>query len=446
MFGVFAVPSVPEKSRTAHRPRPSDGTVDITDIVAVARKLIEYGANINEEGPDEATASTLASSGDRIEIVKLLLGKGAKITIPLYNAAKTGSLRAIECLLDNGADVDAIHGKDNQATPLALAIKHGRPRVVKVLLDWGARVLNVDDALSAFQLSCTHGSLEIVQLLLDLWAEKRLDIGMSDPFGWRALDFAASFGHIEVVRLLLEHGASIRYYDSPVIWYLIETESNIALANGSLDILNLLLQEVENLEQLGEILHYAQESVVAALSPALSVAVEMGYDRTLLDTDIEVNMVSEYGESALPWAESAQGSRRAVRLLLDAGADVSRETKYGWTPRTIVLNSNCDSTAITLPPIGREWLPACISQTDAFGVLKVSDDDLSLSYVNTEDHSRPLAGSARSRQPIPVGANLFYYEMTIIETNTRVVGLGFCTALAILEERMPGWQQDTNCS
>jgi hypothetical protein len=29
--GLGAVPSVLEKSRTAHRPRPSDGTVDITD-------------------------------------------------------------------------------------------------------------------------------------------------------------------------------------------------------------------------------------------------------------------------------------------------------------------------------------------------------------------------------------------------------------------------------
>ena len=28
--GLGAVPSVLEKSRTAHRPRPSDGTVDIT--------------------------------------------------------------------------------------------------------------------------------------------------------------------------------------------------------------------------------------------------------------------------------------------------------------------------------------------------------------------------------------------------------------------------------
>jgi len=29
--GLGAVPSVLEKSRTAHRPRPSDGTVDITE-------------------------------------------------------------------------------------------------------------------------------------------------------------------------------------------------------------------------------------------------------------------------------------------------------------------------------------------------------------------------------------------------------------------------------
>ncbi|KAF8253506.1 ankyrin [Wilcoxina mikolae CBS 423.85] len=501
------------------------------DIVAVARKLIEYGANIDEEDSDGATALTLASSGDRIEVVKLLLGEGAKITTSLYSAAKTGSLRVIECLLNNGADVDVNHGNDNQATPLAIAIKHGRPRVVKLLLDWNARVLNVDNASNALQVSCKHGTLEIVQLLLDWWPEKRLDVGMTDPFGWSALEFAAWFDHVEVVRLLLEHGASIRYYDTRIIWHLIDcgvrtmSGHSTIPANGSLDILNLLLHEVENLELLGDILHYAaaknhvdavkcvlnlmanlnhaQESVVAMLPPALLVAVDMRYESiakeilerityaseefckvlhvaivlgnqtvvqglvdrniplsaemlqsaviyesekilgTLLDTAVDVNMVDEYGESALHWAESAQGSRRAVRLLLDAGADVNRETKYGWTPRTIALNSNCDSAAITVPP---DWLPACMSQTDRFGILKLSEDGSTLSYVNTEDQSRPQAGSARSKQPIPAGAALFYYEMTIIETNTQFVGLGFCTGFAILEYRMPGWQQSTDCS
>jgi len=81
-----------------------------------------------------------------------------------------------------------------------------------------------------------------------------------------------------------------------------------------------------------------------------------GYYWTLLDTTVDVNIVDEYGEGALHWAESAQGSQHAVKLLLDTGADANRVTKYGWTPRSVALNRNCHLTTITIPPISQGFI------------------------------------------------------------------------------------------
>jgi hypothetical protein len=42
-----------------------------------------------------------------------------------------------------------------------------------------------------------------------------------------------------------------------------------------------------------------------------------------------------------------------VKLLLDTRADANRVTKYGWTPRSVALNRNCDLTTTTIPLVSQ---------------------------------------------------------------------------------------------
>jgi len=231
-------------------------TMNDGDITAIARKLIENGANIDEKDPNGVTTLTLASSEDRTGVAELLLEKGAKVNISLYIAAEVGSLRVTERLLDSGADIDGIDADDG-ITPLVFAIMHGNRRVVELLLHRGARIFNIEYSLNALQVACKYGNLEIVQLFLDLWRETRLGVGLADCNGSNAIGYVVWFGHIEVVRLLLDHGASIQNCGTRVFWELISWARCNAVANGILDTLNLLLSEVQDPQRFGDILHCA---------------------------------------------------------------------------------------------------------------------------------------------------------------------------------------------
>jgi ankyrin repeat protein len=85
----------------------------------------------------------MASAGN-IEIVRILLDKGANVNVPrkdgitpLHLASNQGSVEIVKLLLDKGAKVDVKGGK-NSITPLMLASMNGHTEVVKLLLERGA--------------------------------------------------------------------------------------------------------------------------------------------------------------------------------------------------------------------------------------------------------------------------------------------------------------------
>ncbi|HEY0072973.1 MAG TPA: ankyrin repeat domain-containing protein [Abditibacteriaceae bacterium] len=132
--------------------------------LSVVRLLLDSGANVNYASvgfmpdpnadprfPDDGgrlvggqTALFLAAGNGHVEVIKLLLSKGADVTAesiegntPLVWAAFNGQAEAVRLLLQAGADPN----QPNKAgtTALAVASQQGHLEVVRVLKESGAR-------------------------------------------------------------------------------------------------------------------------------------------------------------------------------------------------------------------------------------------------------------------------------------------------------------------
>ncbi len=206
----------------------------------VAKLLLKKGADVNSRASNGHTALHYASAYGPIELVKLLLEKGASVNFnvqdsaegddpgctPLLYAAANGQLEIVKLLLEKGAAVNAkasyntIH---QTATPLIGA--------TKVSSDYESLGF---DPLPGSRVATTkkQGYLELVKALL----EKGASIDLKDNFGRTALYYATNNGQAEVVKLLLEKGATVDAKENRGITPLL-----MATQNKDVEIIKLLL-------------------------------------------------------------------------------------------------------------------------------------------------------------------------------------------------------------
>lgn len=117
----------------------------------ICRLLIERGANVNAQifwGPIGPSILQLAATAGQVDMVELLLSKGAKINrsnwfgSPLHGAVQSGQVETVHLLLEQGADINLKAGF-MRMTPLQMAKimeKHDPQyaKITQLLVRYGA--------------------------------------------------------------------------------------------------------------------------------------------------------------------------------------------------------------------------------------------------------------------------------------------------------------------
>jgi ankyrin len=218
---------------------------------AAVDALLERGADVNTQQFRGQTALMWAAAEGHAEVVARLLARGADPSLAstastkperrppggmtaLLFAARQGKLDAVRALLDGGADVN--QASADSTSPLLIAVVNGHYDVAELLLERGADP-DIADAngrtplYAAIDLRNVQWSqgpapelpqaahLAMIERLLAADADPSIkitgevghrgsfDMRWSDLKGGTAFSRAAWNGDIEVMRLLLEHGA-----------------------------------------------------------------------------------------------------------------------------------------------------------------------------------------------------------------------------------------------
>jgi ankyrin repeat protein len=161
--------------------------------------LIAKGADVNAKNNEGQTPVDVAVSQNHSEIVKLLIEKGADVS--LHAAARQGLLEKLKELIGKGSDINAADSSGQ--TALHYAARRGHKKIVELLLVNGANVNTKDSkGLTPAEMAMTRLRTQITKLLVD----NNADIS--------SIHLAAFEGNLAKVKTFLQRGINIKTQDS----------------------------------------------------------------------------------------------------------------------------------------------------------------------------------------------------------------------------------------
>ncbi len=276
------------------------GSANAGDVDAVAALVQEYPRLIDQRGGDGVTM--------------------------LWTAARRGRLPLVEWLVTHAADVDipgsAVHMTQVTISPYCIAVRSRRTAVARYLLDHGAQV----DVFSAAFL----GDLEALRAHIAAGLANAQS-PYEDFHPVTPLHHAVDGGSITAATLLLESGADARTSGGRLL--------TSAANQGSIELVRLLVD------------HGARAVDAESLGP-------VGTDRTigalLIARGFDVNVPIRDQETPLTRACRADKGEHpdTVAALLDLGADPNAPNAKGRTPLATATSAGFDETITLLRAAG----------------------------------------------------------------------------------------------
>eukprot|EP00928_Gymnodinium_smaydae_P009220 TRINITY_DN1340_c0_g1_i1.p1 TRINITY_DN1340_c0_g1~~TRINITY_DN1340_c0_g1_i1.p1 ORF type:complete len:870 (+),score=209.16 TRINITY_DN1340_c0_g1_i1:67-2676(+) len=328
------------------------------------------------------TALHMAASSGIERLTKLLLDAKAKAEItchehntPLIIASRNGSLGVVKYLLSKKADMDT--GNTNGWTPLIWSSMAGHDAVTNVLLEAGADYKRTDgQARTACMWAARHGHLTIVESLLACG----LNLSQQDDAGMTVMDHAqehmelrtmiraveevnhcmleaAKINDYEGVRRCIEAGAYLDFRDEDG-W----TTLMYAALHQSLDMVQLVVRHGANpslLDEDGELVaelgsqHLAVGDALYNVLGSNERMLDAAEDAKWDDVDHElnvgawVNVRDEDKRTALMHA-ARHGSAAACGNLCSKGAATDERDIFGWMASHFAVASRSAETVSML--------------------------------------------------------------------------------------------------
>lgn len=238
-----------------------------------------------------------------------------------------------------------------------------------------------EDKRTAIFFPCFTGSIEILDLLLAEEAE----VDVRDENGWRPVHAAASAGHVACLSRLLERGAALEPGDAPGGTTLL----HLAARNGHVEMLRYLLHERRLEPFVTDAVRWTPLHLAASLDQAAAI-------RVLVEAGADLEAKLDDGWTPLHLA--AQGHPEAVSALLDTKADLEARLYNHWTPLHLASSGNHAAIALRLLERGAD--PRARAVNDWPGV-----DRMTRILEERERSPRPGRDTTFDWEPLHVAAD-----------------------------------------
>ena len=301
----------------------------------IAKWLLSQNCQVNpgnQKFPQKSVLHLAVCIG-KTEIVKLLLKKGASVTVsndrletPLHISCKkrkpevllkNDMLTIIKLLLKHGAPINAKGGLCEE-TPLLFAVKnkHHCGKIVKLLLNNGANVNDYDMyRKTALHIAVENGDKKMIKLLL----EHNADVNVKNCNGQTPLHLAVRGRSIEIAKMLLVNGADVNdiIYDFEEYRW---TALHIAVKHKDEKMIKILLDYSANVNAKED--YYRTPLHVASVSHCPEIA------KILLAAGADINDADKQGQIPFHLAIRIE-DEKMVEFLLGHRANVHAKRKDG---------------------------------------------------------------------------------------------------------------------
>ena len=296
-------------------------------------------------------------------VLTLTVALGAQSAAPVADAAMSGELAAVKTLLQQGRDVNAAQG--DGMTALHWAAMKNDAELAQMLVYAGANVKATTrlGGNTPLVIAARNGNAPVVEVLLKAGADAK---GATST-GTTPLMLAAASGSVEAVKALLAAGAEVEAKESSMQ----QTALMFAAANTRVDVMRALIAAGANVKAASKVVNvstltspeeefFAQQAAQqrpaaapgtapAAGAPAAAAPPAGGgggrrgpqTGKAGVERNFRYNELVGWQGGMTPLLFAVrQGSLDAVKVLLEAGADVNQASGGDKTSPLVLAIAN----------------------------------------------------------------------------------------------------------